>query len=84
MLTYINYYLQPLERIENELRHELNLYFYPEAVDEFILTYMSKDLELFRRREDAAQKILKQKIFPKRPFVKYPAAAKKKKNIEKN
>nr|CAD2141152.1 unnamed protein product [Meloidogyne enterolobii] len=84
VLTYINYYLQPLERIENELRHELNLYFYPEAVDEFILTYMSKDLELFRRREDAAQKILKQKIFPKRPFVKYPAAAaKKKKNIEK-
>lgn len=80
VLTYIDYYLQPLERIENELRSELNNYFYPEAVDEFILTYMSRDLELFRRREEAAQKILKQQIFQKRPFIKYPA---KKKNNTK-
>lgn len=81
-MTYIDYYLQPLERIEKELRTELSNLFYQEAVEEFILTYMSRDLELLRRREKAAQSILDQEVFPKRPFIKYPAKEMKKKKVE--
>lgn len=72
-MPYIDFYLQPMERIERELRVELPKLFYPETTDEFILTYMSEDLEFLRRRRKAAKQILrKQKTFPKRPFVKYP------------
>ena len=71
VIPYIEFYLQPIERIERELRMELPRYFYPEVVDEFILTYMNRDLELLRGRKLAAKKIMQQKSFPKRPFIKF-------------
>jgi len=70
-MPYIDYYLRPLERIERDLREEMLKHFYPEAVDEFILAYMSRDLELLRSRKMAAKTLFKQQTFPRRPFVKY-------------
>ena len=71
VMPYIDYYLRPLERIERDLREEMLKHFYPEAVEEFILAYMSRDLELLRSRKMAAKTLLKQQTFPRRPFVKY-------------
>lgn len=66
-------YLQPLERIETDLRKAMSEIYFDETIDEFVLTYMSDDLELLRRRKKAGEQILARRTFEKRPFVKYPA-----------
>uniref|UniRef100_A0AC34PUU6 Beta-N-acetylhexosaminidase n=1 Tax=Panagrolaimus sp. JU765 TaxID=591449 RepID=A0AC34PUU6_9BILA len=69
---FLDYHANYLERIERELRTELNKIYFEDTVDEFILTYLSDDLELLRGRKAAIQKVLTAQTFPKRPFVKYP------------
>jgi hypothetical protein len=71
-LPYIDFYLQPMERIERELRIEMPKYFRAETADEFIFTYMSQDLEFLRRRKAASEAIMSSDgTFPKRPFIQY-------------
>lgn len=63
----------PLEKLENDLREEMSKVYFPEAIDEFVLTYMSGDLQFLRKRKKAANAILnKRKFFEKRPYIKYP------------
>lgn len=60
---------------------ELPKYYYPEVVDEFILTYMNRDLEFLRGRKLAAKKIMQKKTFPKRPFIKFQTTQQLKENM---
>lgn len=62
-----------MERIEADLRTAMAQIYFEETIDEFILTYMSEDLELLRHRKKVGEKILARRTFEKRPFVKYPA-----------
>ncbi|KAH7731871.1 hexosaminidase [Aphelenchoides avenae] len=73
ILPFVDVYLQPLERIEADLRTAMAPIYFEETIDEFILTYMSEDLELLRHRKKVGEKILVRRTFEKRPFVKYPA-----------
>lgn len=66
-------YLIPLERLEKELRAEMSKIFFEDAIDEFVLAYMSDDLERLRARKKAGSEIQQKRTFEKRPFVKYPA-----------
>ncbi|KAE9550884.1 hypothetical protein FO519_005908 [Halicephalobus sp. NKZ332] len=72
IVQFVDYHLNPLERIERELRTELNKIYFEETVDEFIYTYLSDDLELLRKKKAAAQVIMEKQTYHKRPFVKYP------------
>lgn len=62
-------YLDPLERLEKELKNELNLVYFPETADEFILTYMEPSLRHLKAYKKAAMDILKKSSFQKRPFA---------------
>uniref|UniRef100_A0A0K0DBZ9 beta-N-acetylhexosaminidase n=1 Tax=Angiostrongylus cantonensis TaxID=6313 RepID=A0A0K0DBZ9_ANGCA len=66
----LEYHAKPILRLEKDLRIELSRIYYQETVDEFILTYMTDDIEWVRRKLNAAQRILKTEHFPKRPFVR--------------
>lgn len=61
-----------MERIERELRTELNKIYFEDTVDEFIYTYLSDDLELLRARKKAMTEIMSKQTYQKRPFIKYP------------
>jgi len=69
---FVDYHLNPLERIERELRTEMNKIYFEDTVDEFIFTYLSDDLELLRKRKATIQAILNKQTYQKRPFIKYP------------
>lgn len=64
-------YLIPLERLEKELRNELNKIYFPETADEFILTYMTPLLRNLKTYKKAVTDILEKSSFQKRPFVSY-------------
>ncbi|KAI1732527.1 glycosyl hydrolase family 20, catalytic domain-containing protein [Ditylenchus destructor] len=73
IIPLLDSYLMPLEKLENDLREEMSKVYFPEAIDEFVLTYMSSDLQFLRKRKNAANAILnKRKFFEKRPYIKYP------------
>jgi hexosaminidase len=71
ILPFVDLYLAPMERLVEDLRTSMAEIYHTETIDEFILTYISDDLELLRRRKRAARSMLEQKTFLKRPFVKY-------------
>ena len=73
IIPSIDYHLFPMENLESDLRDEMSKIFFSDAVDEFILTYLSPELNLLRERKRLAQLISKREHFQKRPFVKYSA-----------
>jgi hexosaminidase len=68
----VDYNLNPLERIERDLRNEMAKIYFNETVDEFIFTYLSDDLEFLRKRKAAMSEILSAPSYQKRPYIKYP------------
>lgn len=69
ILSSIELYLKPLERLEKNLKNELNQIYFLETTDEFILTYMEPILKRLRTSKEAALNIQKKSTFQKRPFV---------------
>uniref|UniRef100_A0AC34GPF5 Sialyltransferase n=1 Tax=Panagrolaimus sp. ES5 TaxID=591445 RepID=A0AC34GPF5_9BILA len=70
---FIDYNLNPLERIEKDLRLEMSKIYFNETIDEFIFTYLSDELELLRKRKAAMSAILSAPSYQKRPYIKYPS-----------
>ncbi|KAK0417034.1 hypothetical protein QR680_012796 [Steinernema hermaphroditum] len=68
ILPYIDFHLQPMERLQSELRTELSKIYFDDLVEEFLFTYVNKDVEFLQKRRDAAKRILERKYFAKRPF----------------
>jgi hypothetical protein len=62
-----------LERIEKDLRLEMSKIYFNETVDEFLLTYLSDELEFLRKRKAAMSSILSAISYQKRPYIKYPS-----------
>uniref|UniRef100_A0A0N5A9J8 beta-N-acetylhexosaminidase n=1 Tax=Syphacia muris TaxID=451379 RepID=A0A0N5A9J8_9BILA len=69
IVHFIEFYLITLEKLETDLRDELGKIYFNDTVDEFILTYMEEDLNTLRQRYKAAMDMIKQRHFPKRPFI---------------
>uniref|UniRef100_A0A7E4VXG6 beta-N-acetylhexosaminidase n=1 Tax=Panagrellus redivivus TaxID=6233 RepID=A0A7E4VXG6_PANRE len=73
---FVEYHLNPFERLETSLRQELAVIYFEDTVDEFILTYVSAELELLRKSAATIERIRQVGKFARRPFVKYPASKK--------
>ncbi|GMR44221.1 hypothetical protein PMAYCL1PPCAC_14416, partial [Pristionchus mayeri] len=72
ILPFIEYHATPVERLYKDLKKELGKMFFPDAVTEFLATYIEDDVNWVRRKVAAGKKILARKVFPRRPYVVPP------------
>ncbi|KHN80270.1 Hexosaminidase D [Toxocara canis] len=73
VLRFIEFYLTPMQRLRDELRIEMNKVFFNDTVNEFIETYVEKDVKLLEERRRLGTQIFEQRHFAKRPFVVKPS-----------
>ncbi|CAJ0589037.1 unnamed protein product [Cylicocyclus nassatus] len=71
-LKDIKYLVQMLQMqiksIEQALRRELSMLFFPNTVDEFIYLTISPTVDRLKKYEDEIERLLKIRSWPKRPF----------------